>query len=90
MNFDELQREYDKQKARAEKNARNPDSADAKRTTRIGSTFLLFLGLLVAGLDAYEWFVDGRAWAILVAVPPALLVLGLWGLIAGKLPIKPR
>lgn len=90
MNFDELQREYAKQKARAEKNARNPDSADAKRTTRIGSSFMLFFGLLVAGLDAYEWFVEGQAWAILLAVPPTLLVLGLWGLVTGKLPIKPR
>jgi hypothetical protein len=78
MKLDELRREYDKQKARAEENARNPNSADAKRMTRIGSAFLLFFGLLVAGVDAYEWFVDGRALAIMVAIPLALLVLGLW------------
>lgn len=86
MSLDRLKEEYQRQKARVDEAGADPDSRDAKRQVRIGSTVLLVLGALCGVANLATWKLWGEVYAILIAAFLGLLGLGLIGLITGKLP----
>jgi hypothetical protein len=86
MSLDQLKKEYQRQKARVDEVAADPDSRDAKRQVRIGSTVLLVLGALFGVADLATWKLWGEVYVIFLAACPVLVVLGLIGLTTGKLP----
>jgi hypothetical protein len=65
-------------------------SPEARRSARIGGLVMIGLGLVLGAAMAVGFWQAGRIYIWLAAVPVALLIVGVWSLITGKLPKRRR
>ncbi|MDH3231986.1 MAG: hypothetical protein OEQ29_00545 [Alphaproteobacteria bacterium] len=68
----------------------DPGSPAARRKARIGGLVLIGAGLVLGGAMAIGFWQAGRIYVWLMAVPLALLGVGVWALITGKFPKAKR
>jgi len=64
----------------------NPGTPAARRKARIGGQVMIGAGLVLGGAMAIGFWQAGRIFVWLAAVPLALLGVGFWALVTGKLP----
>ena len=64
----------------------DPGSPTARRKARIGGLVMIAAGLVLGGAMAIGFWQAGRIFVWLTAVPLALVGVGAWALITGKLP----
>ncbi|HUT47907.1 MAG TPA: hypothetical protein VM325_01090 [Alphaproteobacteria bacterium] len=64
----------------------DPGSPTARRKARIGGLVMIGAGLVLGGAMAVGFWQAGRVFVWLAAVPLALLGVGFWPLVTGKLP----
>jgi hypothetical protein len=63
-----------------------PASPASRRRARLGGLAMIGFGLVLGGAMGIGFWQAGRIYAWLAAVPLALLGVGLWALVTGKLP----
>ena len=87
---DEIERAYEQAKQLQVRAAADPNTSEAKRTARIAGALLLFSGALLSGGVYFLFIRESLISPLLTGGAFALTGMGLYLIVAGKMPSKHR